>query len=121
MITSYYGRKIPIEESLDQLSPGQDGISAAEIVQEARSVGLQAKGYRTEPRNLRYLDTPFIVHWQSNHFLVVERWKSDQIVVIDPAIGRRQVSVKQFVEGFTGTVLNFSLCPDEESKGDGTT
>jgi ABC-type bacteriocin/lantibiotic exporter with double-glycine peptidase domain len=46
-----------------------------------------------------------IIHWEFNHFLVVERWSASHVDVVDPALGRRRLTAEEFDAGFTGVVL----------------
>ncbi len=48
---------------------------------------------------------PAIVHWEFNHFIVIERWSSKFVDVVDPASGRKRMTAKEFDEGFTGVVI----------------
>src|SRR5205823_5241710 len=48
---------------------------------------------------------PAIIHWEFNHFLVVERWSPKFVEVVDPASGRRRIPAAEFEAGFTGVVL----------------
>ena len=43
--------------------------------------------------------------WEFNHFIVVERWPSRYVDVVDPAVGRRHLTPDEFDEGFTDVVL----------------
>jgi ABC-type bacteriocin/lantibiotic exporter with double-glycine peptidase domain len=48
---------------------------------------------------------PAIVHWEFDHFLIVERWSSTHVEVVDPDMGRRRLTAEEFDQGFTGVVL----------------
>src|ERR1700678_2940861 len=50
---------------------------------------------------------PCIVHWNFNHFLVLEGIDGDIAYLNDPAQGRRRVSIGALGESFTGVVLAF--------------
>src|SRR5678816_4214729 len=73
-----------------------------------RDYGLDVKAYRAEPGDLRELPLPAILHWELNHFVVLERLGRRRAVVVDPARGRRSVSVANLRRSFTGIVLTFS-------------
>ena len=107
MVLNYYGRKIGISECRVCCDIGRDGITARTIAKAARSFGLRVKAYTFEPTDFKYIRLPAIIHWNFNHFMVVERWTQKRIDVVDPAGGRRRLTVDEFDKGFTGVVLTF--------------
>src|SRR5574338_570477 len=107
MILSYYGRKTSIPEASNYLGIGRDGASALAIAVAGRDHGLRVRAYTIEPANLKDVKCPAIVHWNFNHFLIVERWTPKYVDVVDPGIGRRRLSAAEFDAGFTGVVLVF--------------
>lgn len=105
MILSYYGRKTTIPEASNYLGIGRDGASALSIATACREQGLRVRAYTTEPDNFKYVKCPAIVHWNFNHFLIIERWTPKYVDVVDPAVGRRRLTAAEFDAGFTGVVL----------------
>ena len=105
MILSYYGRETTISECRQYLDGGRDALSARSIVQAARDLGLRVRAFSLEPYSLGEVATPAIVHWNFNHFLVLEQWSPEEIKVVDPAAGRRKLTAEEFNNGFTGVVL----------------
>lgn len=107
MILSYYGRKTSVAEVYTHAGVGRDGLSALNIVQTARRYGLMVRCISLQVNDFRFVHLPAIVHWEFNHFLVVERWSPSVVSVIDPAAGRKRLSAREFDAGFTGIVLMF--------------
>ncbi|HEY1351403.1 MAG TPA: peptidase domain-containing ABC transporter [Ktedonobacteraceae bacterium] len=105
MILSYYGRQSGICEVRERCGVGRDGISARGLVQAAGAYGLRTRALRVESHELRFVALPAIIHWDFNHFLVLERWSAHVIDVVDPAQGRRRLSRAEFEQHFTGIVL----------------
>jgi ABC-type bacteriocin/lantibiotic exporter with double-glycine peptidase domain len=105
MILSYYGRKTSIPEASNYLGIGRDGTTALSIAMAGREQGLRVRAYTVEPVNFKYVKWPAIVHWNFNHFLIVERWTPKYVEVVDPAVGRRRLTAAEFDAGFTGVVL----------------
>ena len=105
MVLTYYGHETTVSECRDSLQSGRDGVTAREIAQAARDLGLRVKAYSVEPEDLAQIETPAIVHWRFDHFLVLERWTPQRVEVIDPAVGRRRLSAEEFDADFTGVVL----------------
>jgi len=107
MILSYYGRKTSVSEIREQCGIGRDGLSALSIVRSARSYGMRVRAISLQDNDLRFVRLPAIIHWEFNHFMVLERWSSKYVVVIDPAYGRRRITAQDFDNGFTGIVITF--------------
>jgi ABC-type bacteriocin/lantibiotic exporter with double-glycine peptidase domain len=105
MVLSYHGRKTTISEVREQCGIGRDGLSALDIVKAARKYGARVRAISLKENDFRFVALPAIVHWEFNHFIVVERWTPKYVEVVDPAAGRRRMTAQEFDEGFTGVVI----------------
>jgi ATP-binding cassette, subfamily B, bacterial len=105
MILNYYGYSTSISEVQEHCGVGRDGLTALEIVKSARLYGLRVRTVSVTLNDFRYVTLPAIVHWEFNHFMLVERRTSKGIDVVDPALGRRRLSLEEFDEGFTGIAI----------------
>jgi ABC-type bacteriocin/lantibiotic exporter with double-glycine peptidase domain len=105
MILSYYGRRTTIADVRQRCQVGRDGLSALDLVQAARSYGLRVRAVSLQEDDLSLITCPAIVHWEFNHFMIVERVSAAWVEVVDPAWGRRRLTMKEFFDGFTGIVL----------------
>lgn len=113
MILAYYNKWIPLEQVRAACGVSRDGSNAKNILKAARSYGFTAKGYRFEPEDLRNNGKfPCIIHWNFNHFVVLNGFKGDKAYLNDPAKGNYSVSMKVLDESFTGICLFFE--PNEE-------
>ena len=106
MLLSYYGRNTSVSEVREHCNPGRDGLSALTLVQAAKSYGLQVRAVTMhENEDFRLARLPAIIHWQFNHFLIVEGWTPFHVDLVDPARGRRRITQEEFDKGFTGIVI----------------
>ena len=117
IILSYYGRYVPLEELRYQCGVSRDGCDAYNLTQAAKSYGLTADGYQLDLKDLYQLDSPFIVYWEGNHFVVVEGLHKDTVYINDPATGPRSVSNEEFDKSFTGVM--WLMKPESEFKKEG--
>lgn len=106
MVLAYYERFIPLEQLRIDCGVSRDGSKASNIIKAARFHGMEAKGYRYSLDKLKQLKTlPAIIHWNFNHFVVLDGFKKNKAVINDPASGIVEVSMEEFERSFTGIVL----------------
>lgn len=112
MILAYYDRWIPLEQVRSDCGVSRDGSNAKNVLKAAKSYGLSAKGYRYEPETLKKEGKfPCIIHWNFNHFVVLNGFKGNKAYLNDPARGSCSVPMEEFDEAFTGICLMFE--PEE--------
>lgn len=118
MVMAYYNKWIPLEQVRLDCGVSRDGSNAKNMLIAARSYGMSAKGYRYEPDFLRKNGKfPCIIHWNFNHFVVLDGFRKGKAVLNDPARGLVEVSMKEFDEAFTGICI--MLEPAEGFVADG--
>ncbi len=117
MVLAYHGLWVPLEQLRVACGVSRDGTKASNMVKAARRFGLAAKGFRKEPDMLHEMPMPCIIHWNFNHFVVLEGLDSKRAYLNDPAIGRRAVDLAEFNVAFTGVVLAMEPGPDFRKAG----
>ena len=105
MVLDYHGRPTRVADVRDYTGVGRDGLSAGAIVNAASHFGLRMKAFSLQPTDFPNVPLPAIVHWDFDHFVVVERWSPKTVTIVDPGTGRRKVDAQEFSNRFTGVVL----------------
>ena len=117
MVLAYYGRWVPLEQLRVECGVSRDGSKASNVVRAARRFGLTAKGFRQELATLRSAPTPCIIHWNFNHFVVLDGIEDKHAYINDPAFGRRRIGIDELDRSFTGVVLTMEPAADFVAQG----
>ena len=106
MILAHYNLWLPLEKLRQECGVNRDGSKASCVIRAARNRGCTANGYRWNADRLREVASfPLIIHWEFNHFVVLEGIKGDTVFLNDPAMGRRTVKWSDFRTSYTGVAL----------------
>jgi ABC-type bacteriocin/lantibiotic exporter with double-glycine peptidase domain len=111
MVLAYHGHHAPLSEVRQACGITRSGADALSIVRAARAYGLTAQGMRVEMEHLRQLAVPAILHWDFDHFLVLERVTATHAILVDPASGRRVMTLDEVGRHFTGVALQLAPSP----------
>ncbi|HEY3651221.1 MAG TPA: peptidase domain-containing ABC transporter [Streptosporangiaceae bacterium] len=107
MVLGYFGKRVDLSELRDMTGDSRDGVTALSVMNAARAYGLRARGVKADLDDLRHLPRGSILHWEFSHFVVFERTARNGIQIIDPAHGRRVVSMKDVRRAYTGVAIIF--------------
>ncbi|OJH37964.1 lantibiotic ABC transporter permease [Cystobacter ferrugineus] len=105
MVLAWQGKGVLLHEVREVLGTGRDGATALQVLGAARHYGLSGRGVSLEVEDLEYLPPGSILHWEFRHFVVFERVVRGGVDLVDPALGRRRVSMEQVRRAFTGVAL----------------
>jgi len=105
IVLAYYGRIMPLPELRSRCGVSRDGSTLANLKRAAENLGMEAKGFRKDVAQLRLIPPPYIVHWNANHFVVVEGFRGDRLFLNDPIMGRHVVTQQEFETSYSGVVL----------------
>ena len=106
MVMAYYGKWVPLEQVRTDCGVSRDGSNAKNIYLAAENYGFDVEAYRMSPEELREGGRfPCIIHWNMNHFLVLDGFKGNKVYLNDPARGALKVTWEEFDRSFTGVTL----------------
>ncbi|PSO82953.1 MAG: peptidase C39 [Cyanobacteria bacterium QS_4_48_99] len=107
MVTQYWGKRLSINSIRNLAGIGRAGASLNGLAKAGESLGYRAKPVRASLSSLieNVQGKPWIAHWQGDHYVVVYRIKGDQVLIADPAQGKRRLTRADFLTGWTGYAL----------------
>ncbi len=118
MVLAYNKLWLPLEKLRQMCGVNRDGSNARNILKAARSLGCEAKAYTWPAQKIVLRNVyPLIIHWEFNHFVVLEGIKNGVAYLNDPALGRRKVPFDEFITSYTGVCLK--IIPKENFKPSG--
>ena len=88
------------------------GANLKQLIDQSQVLGFNARPLRLELNELKALKTPCILHWDLNHFVVLQKVSRQQIEILDPALGLRRLSFQEASKHFTGVALELTPQPN---------
>jgi len=108
MIAAAWGLKADLAALRARLASTPRGLSLRMLVNLAAAIGLAARPVRIGLQRLGELKLPALLHWNMDHFVVLERVRRGVAWIVDPAQGRRRVSLESISPNFTGIAVEFT-------------
>ena len=112
MVAGYHGNHISITE-LRRLYPvSMNGLTVRDVLDISKSLGLSSRPLRCEIEQLKAVKLPAMLHWDLQHFVVLEAITPTHYLINDPGRGPRKIDRKTLSCFFTGIVIDFE--PNQE-------
>jgi len=105
MIANYHGHNIDLIYLRHKHSISLKGATLGAISNIAETLDMTPRALRLELNELSQLQVPCILHWDLNHFVVLNKVNQHSITVNDPATGVRKYNYKDVSKKFTGVAL----------------
>ncbi|MFA6117414.1 MAG: peptidase domain-containing ABC transporter [Sphingomonas sp.] len=106
MVASYHGLDIGLETLRRHFAISSRGVSLKSLINIADRIGLMPRALKVEPAGLRFLSLPAVLHWNLNHFVVLEKVSPRRgFLIHNPDSGSRWLSTAEVSDHFTGVAL----------------
>jgi ATP-binding cassette, subfamily B, bacterial CvaB/MchF/RaxB len=112
MIAHHYGHRINLPGLRQRYPTSIKGTTLEELMAIASDLELAPRALRLEVAELDMLQKPAILHWDLNHFVVLESATPRHVTILDPARGRRRMTLAAFGRHFTGVALELTPTAD---------
>jgi ATP-binding cassette subfamily B protein RaxB len=111
MVLSHFGRATEVRELQAFRPVSANGLSLMDLYDVAIEFGLAVQAYRFGSGDLASVKRGSIMHFGGAHFVVFEKYGRGYVQVIDPATGRRRISMDTFVANVSGYLLECAPTP----------
>jgi ATP-binding cassette subfamily B protein RaxB len=108
MIATFFGYAIEPADLRRRYGLSLKGATLRELVAIADQLAMSSRPVRLELEELPLLNTPCILHWDLNHFVVLKNASRSGIVIHDPAAGARRLPLPEASKHFTGIALELT-------------
>lgn len=112
MIAHYDGYESDLLTLRRRFSVSQKGSNLNQLIKISNQLKMVTRPLKLDLEDLDQLKTPCILHWDFNHFVVLQEVSANKVTILDPAFGKRVLTLNEVSEHFTGVALE--LWPDTE-------
>jgi ATP-binding cassette subfamily B protein RaxB len=111
MIAGYHGHHTDLPALRRRFTLSLKGMTARRLLEIAHALGLQCRPLQLDMEELAQLQTPCVLHWDLDHFVVLREVTRSKVTIHDPAVGVRVLSLAEVARHFTGVAIEFSKGP----------
>ncbi len=105
MVLMHFGRLEPLYRLRDLAGTTQSGTTLLGLKRAAEKLGLDATGFEAKLSDLQQLELPVLLHWENNHYVIIEKFTATRAQILDPASGRVSLGLEEFSKKWTGKAL----------------
>jgi ATP-binding cassette subfamily B protein RaxB len=110
MVSNYWGSDLDLPALRRRYGVSSRGITLRTLMQTADSLGLTPRALKIAPGSgvlagLAGIQTPAILHWDLDHFVVVEKVTKGRAYILNPAVGAAWHDEQSLSRHVTGVAL----------------
>jgi predicted double-glycine peptidase len=108
MILAGRGIECPLSDLISDLRLTPRGTSMLNLRLESTKLGVPAKSWTVQPKDLPRVPLPAIAFMNKNHFVVIRKFIAPKVLEVDdPALGRLYWPLGAFQKAWSGETLVF--------------
>lgn len=120
MIAGFHGRRYDLTTLRRNHEISLKGATLDGLIRIADELNLSTRALRCELEHLDDLRLPAILHWNLDHFVVLESVSKRGINLFDPGAGKRFVPFEEVDKSFTGVALELQPNRDFQKRKEKT-
>lgn len=114
MVANWWGHDLDLGAMRQRFGVSSRGMGLRELMQAADEIGLAPRPLKVGLDALRNVQLPAILHWDMNHFVVLERISRGKAYILDPGMDGRWHDWDSLSRHFTGVALELRPSKDFE-------
>lgn len=114
MVANYHGFDTDLGTLRRQFQPSQRGAPLQSLIAMADQMGLTPRAVKVPLENLQDLHLPAILHWDMNHYVVLDRVARGKALIHNPAGSSQWKPIEELSAHFTGVALELRPADDFE-------
>jgi ATP-binding cassette, subfamily B, bacterial CvaB/MchF/RaxB len=109
-VANAHGTRLTLDDLRRRFPISLKGATLKSLIAHAAALDFSSRALRADVDELNQLKLPCILHWDLNHFVVLEKVSSSRklMTILDPAVGTRRLSFSEASRHFTGIVLELT-------------
>ena len=112
MLLNDLGHKVPLYEVYNKDTLPADGLNVSYLLSLNERFGVTLNAYHATYEDIckiyKEQKQRMILHWNNDHFVVLEKITATQVMIVDPAIGRVKYSYEEFIKHYSKTIVLIS-------------
>lgn len=105
MVANYHGLDIDLGTMRRRFAPSLRGAALRSLIGLADKIGLTPRAVKLPLEQLANLHVPAILHWDMNHYVVLERVRDDKALIHNPDGRSTWMPMPEVSDHFTGVAL----------------
>ena len=115
MIADFHGLRLDLAATRARAGNAGRGHTLQALMEAAGKLGLSSRPLRLEMEEIPQLKVPCVLHWNLDHYVVLEKVRKQRALILDPAGERRWWRLAQLDTRFTGVALELTPHADFRS------
>lgn len=105
MVANYYGLDIDLGTMRRRYAPSLRGAPLRALINLADQIGLTPRAVKLPLEELKNLHVPAVLHWDMNHYVVLESVKGNKALIHNPDGRTTLMPMEELSNHFTGVAL----------------
>lgn len=108
MIARFYGKQVSLSSLRRKHQTSSRGTTMRSLLATAEDMGLSSRAVKLPLESLSMLAVPAVLHWNLNHFVVLEQVRGRRALIHNPEGTSRWMQFDEVSNHFTGIAAEFS-------------